>query len=137
MTNMCNFHTLATLIVNMIRSSVAITHSQLLQLTGNVIGSAGVEVPVGVNTVGSSSGSVGSLVAALGIVVEGFVEALLAGPRPMAVKLADLTDKGTKGPLRGGSTAAWRRRTAAGTEAMIGPLCRPSRKTTAPLLTQG
>lgn len=95
MTNMSNVHTLTTRSVDLLRAGIAIANGEFLQLSGHVIGHAGVEIPIGIDSIGVSS--VGRAIAATtssswmpNIVVEVAIKALLAAPCTMPLEIAYL-----------------------------------------------
>ena len=54
---MTNFHTFSTCCVDVIFATVFLAHGHLLQLTGDVVRGAAIDVPVGVDAVGAISSS--------------------------------------------------------------------------------
>jgi hypothetical protein len=52
MTNMTNAHTLPICRMDLITALVLLLHGELVELTGDVVGGAGVAIPIGVHAVG-------------------------------------------------------------------------------------
>jgi hypothetical protein len=52
MTNMTNAHTLSIGRVNLLTALVLLSHGELVELTGDVVGGVGVTVPIGVHAIG-------------------------------------------------------------------------------------
>lgn len=103
MTIMCNIHTLITLRVDLFCAGVMITNSELLQFSYHIVGSAGVKIPIGINSIGVSyvGGAMSSTTSASSattascgvadVVVEVAIKVFPATPRVMPFELADLT----------------------------------------------
>jgi hypothetical protein len=57
MTNMTNAHTLSIGRVDLLTALVLLSHGELVELTGDVVGGAGVAIPIGVHAIGHGIGT--------------------------------------------------------------------------------